>query len=80
MGKIDRKRTRCCNKYVCVCVNEKTFVQKYPWKDPQGTGADMYNKSKATHVHKRTNLADRRKFQDGVNKKRGIRVNKLPWD
>ena len=76
MGKIDRKRTRCCGKYECICGKKATFAQKYPWKDSSAAAADQLHKLKEGGVADST---DRKLWVDGNNKKKGIRVNKVKW-
>ncbi len=77
MGKIDRKRTRCCNKYVCTCMKNRTLEQKYPWKS--AINGDKNNRKQDAQMTERKDTSSRLKYQDGRNKKSGFRVNKLPW-
>jgi hypothetical protein len=79
MGKIDRKRTRCCNKYVCHCADSLTFHQKYPWKNPAGANADKYSKGSNLKIHERTDLKDKRKWVQGKAKSNYTTINKLKW-
>lgn len=79
MSKIDRKRTRCCSQYVCICASKASFESKYPWKKSTGPNATKYNTAGPAGISENTDTTSRRTWKDGNNKKRGLRVNKLPW-